>query len=99
MNSEIKTASSMYADTRPVDSWVEVSSRPSSSSLSSVGDEVITTGLRVQQTPTISRRNRRLRHSLPENVRLGTQSRAQASSSQEEYDESESESEPDPILS
>jgi hypothetical protein len=98
MNSQIKTASSMYADTRPVDSWVEVSSRPSSSSLSSVGDEIITTGLRVHQNPTITRRNRRLRRSLPDNTRLGTEGRQNPiSSSQEEYDESESES--DPVLS
>ncbi|KAL6869276.1 hypothetical protein ACO1O0_000600 [Amphichorda felina] len=31
----------------PTESWVEVSSQPSSSSLSSIGDEIVTTGLQV----------------------------------------------------
>ncbi|KAF2674549.1 hypothetical protein BT63DRAFT_435642 [Microthyrium microscopicum] len=98
MASAIRTASSMYADRPQLDSWIEVSSRPSSSSLSSVADEIITTGLRVRQDPTIPRRRRRLRRSLPDNARLGTQSTSRAvTSSQEEYDESDSES--DQVLS
>ncbi|KAI9854180.1 MAG: hypothetical protein M1824_000559 [Vezdaea acicularis] len=75
------------------ESWVEISSQPSSSSLSSVADEIVTTGLRVQAEPT-SRRRRRRRH-------LQTQAHGPSplhgrhrstSSSQEEYEESESES-------
>ncbi|KAL5614593.1 hypothetical protein BROUX41_004691 [Berkeleyomyces rouxiae] len=34
------------------DSWVEISSEPSSSSLSSIADEIVTTGLRVGSSPT-----------------------------------------------
>jgi hypothetical protein len=49
----------MRAELYCVDSWVEVSSRPSSSSLSSVADDIITTGLRVQH---IAPRRRRHSH-------------------------------------
>lgn len=44
------------------DSWIEVASRPSSSSLSSAGEEIITTGLRLTQSEE-QRRRRRLRRS------------------------------------
>lgn len=74
------------------DSWVEIASQPSSSSLSSAGGDVVTTGLRVHQDPR--RRNRRsLRHNRPTNLNIQhTSSRTHGTSSQEEYDESESES-------
>ncbi|OJD33810.1 uncharacterized protein BKCO1_2700054 [Diplodia corticola] len=81
------------------DSWIEVASQPSSSSLSSaasVSDEVITDGLRVQHDSN-SRRRRPQRASR---LRLDLGYRRSASagtSSQEEYDESESES--DRVLS
>ena len=71
------------------ESWVEISSQPSSSSLSSIDNEIITTGLRVQ--PLDLRRHRR-------NTTLGTSTAAQVeaavrrtTSSQDEYDESSSE--------
>ena len=71
------------------ESWVEISSQPSSSSLSSIDNEIITTGLRVQ--PLDLRRHRR-------NTTLETSTAAQVedavrrtTSSQDEYDESSSE--------
>jgi hypothetical protein len=70
------------------DSWIEVSSRPSSSSLSSAAEEIITTGLRVQD-----QRSRRRRRSLrPVAVLQRHQLTSTGTSSQEEYEESESES-------
>lgn len=69
------------------ESWVEVSSQPSSSSLSSIGDEIVTTGLRVggpygrRRRLTASARPLRQQHTAPA---------ATGTSSQEEYDESES---------
>lgn len=72
------------------ESWVEVASQPSSSSLSSIGDEIVTTGLHVTQ-PYIRRRR------LQPSARSIPQRRAAAQSvgaiSQEEYDESGSEEE------
>lgn len=75
-----------------LDSWVEISSQPSSSSLSSINDEIVTTGLRIQHDPR-ARRRRALRPGAPSHLNIG--SRAQSvggTSSQEEYEESESES-------
>lgn len=75
------------------ESWVEIDSRPSSSSLSSAADEIITTGLRVQHDSNVHRRRRRAR-STGQFV-IGTGYRATSGgggSSQEEYEESESES-------
>lgn len=77
------------------ESWIEIDSRPSSSSLSSAADnEIITTGLRVQHDSNIYRRRRRARSHGP--FMIGTGHRvantAGGNSSQEEYDESESES-------
>lgn len=72
------------------DSWIEISSQPSSSSLSSVNDEIITTGLRVQQEPH-DRRRRRLRQGTPSHLNITSRAPSVgATSSQEEYDESES---------
>ncbi|KAI9740523.1 MAG: hypothetical protein M1834_005104 [Cirrosporium novae-zelandiae] len=73
---------------RSDDSWVEVSSRPSSSSLSSAyTDEIVTTGLTVQHDSN-ARRKRRPRN----NIQARRRRHSFTSSSQEEYDESESES-------
>ncbi|KAM3064722.1 hypothetical protein ACMFMF_011814, partial [Clarireedia jacksonii] len=68
------------------ESWVEISSEPSSSSLSSIGDEIVTTGLRVSQGPNARRRRRA---TGPSQTNLGNRQRS--TSSQEEYEESESE--------
>lgn len=73
------------------ESWIEVSSRPSSSSLSSAAtDDIVTTGLRVQYDSNTRRRRRLSRHGNPlhrEAVRAES-----TVSSQEEYEDSESES-------
>lgn len=75
-----------------LDSWVEVSSQPSSSSLSSIGEEVVTTGLRIQNQPR-ARRRRTSREEHPPNQQVLRRARSAAgTSSQEEYEESESES-------
>jgi len=75
------------------ESWIDISSRPSSSSLSSAADEIITTGLTVQHDSNMHRRNRRPHRG---HFQIGTGHRVASAgggnSSQEEYDESESES-------
>lgn len=72
------------------ESWVEVSSQPSSSSLSSIGDEIVTTGLQVRRGQGQSQYGRRRlpvsRRSLPHQ---SAASRYAASSSQEEDYDSE----------
>lgn len=74
------------------DSWIEISSQPSSSSLSSVNDEIITTGLRVQAGAG-NRRRRRLRAGGPSHLNITSRAPSVGvTSSQEEYEESESES-------
>lgn len=76
------------------ESWVEIESRPSSSSLSSAADEIITTGLTVQHDSNAHRRNSR-RPRGGGQFQIGTGHRitsAGGNSSQEEYEESESES-------
>lgn len=75
------------------DSWVEISSQPSSSSLSSANnDEIVTTGLRVQHEPR-PRRRRVARPGAPSNLHTVARTfSAGGVSSQEEYEESESES-------
>lgn len=70
------------------ESWVELASQPSSSSLSSIGDEIVTTGLRVGGPYTRRRRLPLAARSVPEQQ---TAIHAAGASSQEEYDESESE--------
>jgi len=80
-----------------LESWVEIASQPSSSSLSSIGDEIVTTGLRVggeEQTPIRQRRRIAMQHGaahfrhaqtvIPHSLQAET-------SSQEEYEETESE--------
>lgn len=69
------------------ESWVEVSSQPSSSSLSSIGDEIVTTGLQVGG-PGRRRRLPASARSLPQQTTIVA---GQGSGSQDEYDESESE--------
>ncbi|KAI1656655.1 hypothetical protein F4813DRAFT_390363 [Daldinia decipiens] len=79
------------------ESWIEVASHPSSSSVSSIGDEIVTTGLQVGSSYD-ARRRRRLHpqsYARPD-ARQPTFVAAHAgqagtSSSQEEYEESESE--------
>ncbi|KAI9171535.1 hypothetical protein HJFPF1_01021 [Paramyrothecium foliicola] len=69
------------------ESWVEVSSQPSSSSLSSIGDEIVTTGLQVGAP---FNRRRRLHASARSIAHQQTAINTAGTSSQEEYDESES---------
>lgn len=75
------------------ESWIDLTSVPSSSSLSSATDEIITTGLTVQHDSNSHRRHRRPRGG---HFQIGTGHRVASAgggnSSQEEYDESESES-------
>lgn len=74
-----------------VDSWIDVSSQPSSSSLSSIGDEIVTTGLRVQDDPRM-RRRRALRQGAPTHLNITRTPSVGTMSSAEEYEESGSES-------
>ncbi|GKT54927.1 hypothetical protein ColTof4_08213 [Colletotrichum tofieldiae] len=74
------------------ESWVEISSQPSSSSLSSIGDEIVTTGLRVGGS--MAARRRRLHHQsqpVPRSFHVDQTAIHAGTSSQEEYEESESE--------
>lgn len=84
-----------------IDSWVEISSQPSTSSLSSIAtnDEIITTGLRVQHLgsnshhrPSRRRRLERLAAVTTAQVSYSSREPSIASSSQDEYEESDSES-------
>ena len=83
----------VYSFDHYTESWIEVSSQPSSSSLSSAAaDDAGPTGVRIQYDQHGRRRRRLARneplpHRLPMTRRPGT-----AESSQEEYEESESES-------
>ncbi|KAI0852538.1 hypothetical protein F5Y00DRAFT_258383 [Daldinia vernicosa] len=105
-NDSQRVANSAAAAMRPAsdqqrqrndESWVEVASHPSSSSVSSIGDEIVVTGLQVGSSYN-ARRRRRLHpqsYARPD-ARQPTFVAAQAghagaSSSQEEYEESESE--------
>ncbi|OBT84985.1 hypothetical protein VE02_06673 [Pseudogymnoascus sp. 03VT05] len=73
---------------RNEESWIEISSQPSSSSLSSIDNEIVTAGLHVQSSTL-----RRGRRHGPAGVSRISQVVAQRStSSQDEYDESESSS-------
>jgi hypothetical protein len=76
-----------------LESWVEIGSGPSSASLSSATDEIITTGLTVQHDSNLHRRPRRARGGGQFSIGTGHRiSNAGGNSSQEEYEESESES-------
>jgi hypothetical protein len=74
------------------ESWVEIGSGPSSTSLSSATDEIITTGLTVQHDSNLHRRPRRTRGGGQFSVGTGHRVSHGGNSSQEEYEESESES-------
>jgi len=74
-----------------IESWIEVASQPSSSSLSSIADEIVTDGLRVQHDSN-ARRRRRLRRTAIDPHHSRPREPTRGSSSQEEYEESESES-------
>ncbi|KIL95177.1 hypothetical protein FAVG1_02109 [Fusarium avenaceum] len=73
------------------ESWVEVASQPSSSSLSSIGDEIVTTGLRVANPYVRRRRLQPSARSLPQQHTAIHNVNSADMSSQEEYDESDSE--------
>lgn len=79
--------------TNEIESWVEVVSQPSSSSLSSIGDDVVTTGLRVGSGSHPPRRRRpQQQRPMPASFIVGHPgANTGATSSQEEYDETESE--------
>lgn len=87
----------IYSFNHYTESWIEVSSQPSTSSLSSTSTEdIITTGLQVQNNPNPNRRRRFSRNGYP--TRGGSVRRGNVvGSSQGDNDESESES--DPLLS
>lgn len=75
------------------ESWIELASQPSTSSLSSLGDEIVTTGLRVGNS-LLPQRRRRLQQSqnhMPSTYIVSHASAQAGASSQEEYDETESE--------
>lgn len=74
-----------------VDSWIDVSSQPSSSSLSSIGDEIVTTGLKVQDNAR-TRRRRTIRPGAPTHLDITRTLSVGTMSSAEEYEESGSES-------
>lgn len=76
-----------------LESWIEVSSHPSSSSVSSIGDDIDTTGLQVGPANR-PRRRRPHQHPLAHVHARHTNGRGHSGldgSSQEEYDETESE--------
>ena len=84
--------STIYSFDHYTESWIEVSSQPSSSSLSSAAaDDTNPNGLRLQLDQHGRRRRRLVRNSiLPPGAPV--RSLSAAGSSQEEYEESESES-------
>ncbi|POS86684.1 hypothetical protein EPUL_001839, partial [Erysiphe pulchra] len=69
---------------RGYDSWIDIPSQSSSQSQSPINNEIVTTGLRIQQVSNLQRRRRAVSRSSPVNVE------ARGTSSQEEYEESES---------
>lgn len=89
-------APSLTRRLRSEDTWVEISSQPSSSSLSSAGgdNEMPATGLQIPHNSALHRQRRR-RPFYPDiavGIRLPGRPSSAAGSSQDEYDESESES-------
>ncbi|KAI1435335.1 hypothetical protein GGR50DRAFT_326324 [Xylaria sp. CBS 124048] len=76
------------------ESWVEVSSHPSSSSVSSIGEEIVITGLQVASSTRFRRRRQQQQRSAAHANATQTPGDGHAAaggSSQEEYDETESE--------
>ena len=88
-------SSDMYAHS--ADSWIDISSQPSSSSLASQADrnDIVTTGLQIRRDS--GRRSRQLHLHINNNTHNHPRPTSVAGSSQDEYDESESES--DRVLS
>ena len=85
-------AATVYSFDHYTESWIEVSSQPSSSSLSSAAaDDAGPTGVRVQYDQH-GRRRRRLGRNEPLPFGIPVRRASVAGSSQEEYEESESES-------
>lgn len=98
LSPETNTRPGRAPPSRSEDSWVELSSQPSSSSLSSAAatEEIVTTGLKVQQ----HRHRRGFRQAVaPQNLDIVYPNRPSHTneSSQDEYEETESES--DHVLS
>lgn len=82
----------IYSFNHFTESWIEVSSQPSSSSLSSAGaDDADTNGLRVYYDQH-GRRRRRLKRNEPLPPGVPVRRLSATNSSQEEYEDSESES-------
>lgn len=82
----------IYSFDHYTESWVEVSSRPSSSSLSSAAaDDALPAGLRAHLDSNARRRRRLTRNDLPP-FAAPLRATSATGSSQEEYEESESES-------
>lgn len=101
-----RSHNTMYSLQYYIDSWIEVASQPSSSSLSSAAtnDDIITTGLRVEhhqagmyQHRSRRRRLQRLAAVTTAQVDYSSREPSHPNSSQEEYEESESE--PDGVMS
>lgn len=91
--SNVDVPSYQYTNFFYSDSWIEISSQPSSSSLSSANDEIVTTGLRVQHQNERHRRRRVVRPGAPSTLHITARaSSTGGTSSQDEYEESESES-------
>ncbi|KAG5924442.1 hypothetical protein E4U42_004641 [Claviceps africana] len=72
------------------ESWIEVASQPSSSSLSSIGEEIVTTGLRVRGPNSHRPRPRPRPSRLHGSSAPSPPHPRAAAGSQDEYDESES---------
>lgn len=87
----------MYSSS--TDSWIDISSQPSSSSLASQNnpDEIITTGLQIRRSGLRRSRQIRLNNTNATHQQPQPRSTSVAGSSQDEYEESESES--DRVLS
>ena len=72
------------------ESWIEISSNPSASSLSSAGDDIVTTGPNVR--PDALRQRRNIRSTAPIHLNITNRPQNVGRSSQDEYEGSESES-------
>ena len=80
----------IYSFDYHTESWIEIGSQPSSSSLSSIEtDQNTATDIRLHANP---RRRRRVNPNMSTHNTLATRSTSAGGSSQEEYEESESES-------
>ena len=88
---QLVTMATMYSLASYSESWIEISSQPSSSSVSSAADDLTSTRLRVYYDQ-YGRRRRRLNRNEPFPPGVPVRALSAAGSSQEEYEESESES-------